>query len=93
VIRLDLRALGLTFKQAGQHRNQIMQELARQNIYTRQGTYAVHLIEYYRKTYKFMPEDFPNSLIADRLTITLPLFSGMKEGDIKRIYSVIKKCR
>lgn len=58
-------------------RNDLMDSLEAAGIATRPGTHAVHTLGFYRRKYGIKPQDFPNSLIADRLTIALPLYAQM----------------
>jgi perosamine synthetase len=60
-----------------QGRNRLMDSLEAAGIATRPGTHAVHTLGFYRRKYDLHPEDLPNSLIADRLTIALPLYAQM----------------
>jgi dTDP-4-amino-4,6-dideoxygalactose transaminase len=62
-------------------RNRLMQELEEQGIATRQGTHAVVLTRYYAEKYAIAPERYPAALLADRLTLTLPLFPQMTEEE------------
>ena len=54
-------------------------------IATRQGTHAAALQTYYAEKYGLRPEQFPNSYIADRLTVTLPLYPQMTEGEQQQV--------
>ncbi|HJP59159.1 MAG TPA: DegT/DnrJ/EryC1/StrS family aminotransferase [Gemmatimonadaceae bacterium] len=58
-------------------RNAIMAALEQRGIVTRQGTHAPPHLEYYSRKYSIAPEDFPNAYLAERLSITLPLYAGM----------------
>lgn len=58
-------------------RDEIMNRLQRRGISTRKGTCAIHNEPYYKRKFNYKPKDFPNSLIADRTTIALPLFHTM----------------
>ncbi len=51
-----------------------MQKLEAEGIATRQGTHAPVALGYYVHKYGLKPEQFLNAYIADRLTLTLPLF-------------------
>lgn len=55
-------------------RNRLMARLEAHGISVRQGTHAVHTLGYYKKKYNIRDHDFPMSFIADRLSLTLPLF-------------------
>jgi dTDP-4-amino-4,6-dideoxygalactose transaminase len=71
-------------------RNRLMAHLEAEGISVRQGTHAVHLLGYYHRKYALRDIDYPNSFVADRLTITLPLFSGMKENEQLRVVDTIR---
>jgi dTDP-4-amino-4,6-dideoxygalactose transaminase len=58
-------------------RNKLMDSLEAAGIATRPGTHAVHTLGFYSRKYGIRPEDLPNSLIADHLTIALPLYAQM----------------
>jgi dTDP-4-amino-4,6-dideoxygalactose transaminase len=62
-------------------RNQLMRDLEEQGIATRQGTHAAVLTGYYAEKYALRPEQFPNAVAADRLSLALPLFPQMTEDD------------
>jgi len=70
----DLPALNI-------RRNKMMALLEEAGVSVRQGTHAVHTLDYYRRRYNLSDEDFPNSLLADRLSITLPLFHDFTAED------------
>ncbi len=58
-------------------RNKLMAALEDKGIATRQGTQAIHIQEFYRAKYGYQPADYPQTYIADRLTLTLPLYPQM----------------
>lgn len=64
-----------------EQRNAIMMTLEEQGIATRQGTHAVTTLGYYREHYGIRPEDYPNALIADRLSLSLPLYAQMTDEE------------
>jgi dTDP-4-amino-4,6-dideoxygalactose transaminase len=64
-----------------EERNQVMAELESHGIATRQGTHSPILTPLYSERYGLKPEDFPNSVIADRLTMALPLFPQLTEEE------------
>jgi dTDP-4-amino-4,6-dideoxygalactose transaminase len=57
-----------------ERRNRVMHRLEEEGIATRQGTHAPVALGYYVQKYGLKPEQFHNAYIADRLTLTLPLF-------------------
>lgn len=71
-------------------RNEFMDYLNKKGISTRPGTHAVHTLEYYKNKYKINYKDFPNSFLADRLSIAFPIFSTLKEEEFKYIINSIK---
>jgi perosamine synthetase len=62
-------------------RNAVMGRLEEQGIATRQGTHAPVLTGYYRKKYGFVEAQFPNALLAERLTLTLPLYVQLTDDE------------
>jgi len=58
-------------------RNRLMLRLEERGVSTRQGTHAPVLQNFYRDKYRLTAAAFPQSTIADRLSLTLPLFPGM----------------
>jgi dTDP-4-amino-4,6-dideoxygalactose transaminase len=64
-----------------EHRNRLMMALEARGISTRQGTHAPVLVGYYAQKYDLHPEDFPNAYLADRLSLTLPLYPQMIEAE------------
>lgn len=74
-----------------QQRNKLMDELEKRGIATRQGTHAVHSLGYYREKYRFSTTDFPNSWIADRLSLALPLYPQMTDTEQDYVIEQIKE--
>jgi dTDP-4-amino-4,6-dideoxygalactose transaminase len=66
-------------------RNRLMARLEARGIACRQGTHAVHTLGYYRDKYGLSEEDLPRSLAAERLSVALPLFVGLRLGDQRRV--------
>lgn len=64
-------------------RNALMATLEAQGIATRQGTHAPVIQTYYADKYGIRPGDFPNAYIADRLTLSLPLYPQMTDAEIE----------
>jgi dTDP-4-amino-4,6-dideoxygalactose transaminase len=72
-------------------RNALMTRLESQGIATRQGTHAPVIQEFYARKYGIRPEDFPNAYLADRLTLALPLYPQMTDGDIDTVVSALRQ--
>lgn len=87
---------GLSLDELNEIRNKIMYKLEEAGIETRQGTHAVHTLGYYRNKYNLDYNDYPESLAADRLSITLPLFAQMTDQEqeyvISNLQEVTKEC-
>ena len=60
-------------------RNELMLRLEARGIATRQGTHAPVMLGYYAQKYELRPEQFPKAYIADRLSLTLPLYAQMAD--------------
>jgi perosamine synthetase len=73
-------------------RNQMMMALEAKGIAVRQGTHAVHTLGYYRNKYNIKNRDFVNSFMADRLSITLPLYYDFSEADGYFVKEALKEC-
>lgn len=72
-------------------RNQLMWELEERGVATRQGTHAVVLTRYYADKYAIAPEQFPAAFLADRLTLTLPLYPQMTEEEQEIVVSELQR--
>lgn len=64
-----------------ERRNAVMDQLQQAGVATRPGTHAVHMLGFYRDKYGIRAEDFPGAYLADRLTITLPLYAQMTDAE------------
>lgn len=92
VCMLNMEKLGLTtIRQGGEYRNILLQKLEDIGIATRQGTHAVHMLGYYRERFGYTPEDFPNAFACDHLSITLPLYVGIKKEEQEYVINTVRK--
>jgi perosamine synthetase len=66
-------------------RNDGMAALEARGIITRQGTHAPPHLPLYADKYRIAPEDFPNGWLAERCTISLPLFAGMTQNECEQV--------
>lgn len=62
-------------------RNALMAGLEEKGIITRQGTHAPPHLHYYAKKYGIRPSDYPNAYLAERLSLTLPLYAEMSPAE------------
>lgn len=74
-----------------EQRNELMMRLEEGGIATRQGTHAAALQTYYADKYGLRPEHFPNSHIAERLSITLPLYPQMTEDEQRQVLDSLRE--
>jgi perosamine synthetase len=68
-------------EQLHQRRNALMMRLEARGIATRQGTHAPVILGYYAEKYGLHPAQFPRAYLADRLSLTLPLYVQMTEAE------------
>jgi dTDP-4-amino-4,6-dideoxygalactose transaminase len=76
---------------ANRERNRLMMALEKAGISLRQGTHAVHTLGYYKNKYGLEDKDYPVSYVADRLTITLPLFRGITHEMQQRVTDTLRE--
>ena len=69
------------FQRLNEQRNALMAELERRGVATRQGTHSPILTTFYASRYDLRPEGFPQSVLADRLGLALPLFPQMTDEE------------
>ncbi|MFX0196184.1 MAG: DegT/DnrJ/EryC1/StrS family aminotransferase [Candidatus Hodarchaeota archaeon] len=72
-------------------RNDLMVRLEAKRIATRQGTHAPVIQGYYAEKYGLLPEQFPNAYLADRLSLTLPLYVQMTEAEQAQVIRELQK--
>lgn len=72
-------------------RNQIMLELQKSGIQTKQGTHAVHRLGYYKQKYLLHEEDYREAAYCEDCSITLPIFPGMNAEDQRFITECLQK--
>lgn len=72
-------------------RNRLMGLMEEDGVATRQGTHAAHLQGYYREKYAIAPGDFTNAWLADRLSISLPLYAQMTEADQDEVVTALHR--
>jgi dTDP-4-amino-4,6-dideoxygalactose transaminase len=70
-------------------RNAIMASMESEGIITRQGTHAPPHLHYYAEKYRIAPADYPNAYMAERLSLTLPLFAGMTSEESEQVVSAL----
>ena len=71
-------------------RNEIMERLQQAGISTRPGTHAVHMLDFYRKTFSYSPAQFPGAQKANDFSMAIPLHNRMHEDDYAYVVEVLK---
>lgn len=72
------------------NRDGLIKKLKRQGVETNIATYAMHRTHYYKKKYSLLPRNFPNSEIAFKKALALPIYSKLTETDVRFIAKKIK---
>ena len=71
-------------------RDALMGELAAEGISTRQGTHAVHTLEYYQARFGYRGEDLPRSVAAQERSLAIPLFPTMTDEEQDRVVAALR---
>jgi perosamine synthetase len=77
-------------KTAPHSRNDIMEILQQKGISTRPGTHAVHMLDFYKRTFGYSPSDYPGAQKANDYSMAIPLHNRMVEDDYKYVVYVLK---
>lgn len=77
-------------ERANQARNRLMAALEESGVSVRQGTHAVHTLEYYQRRYGLKDQDLPGAYRADRLSLALPLYCGITPEEQERVIRELK---
>lgn len=75
----------------GGKRNRLMSELGKLGIQTKPYLPVIHLQPFMRKIFNFKEGDFPIAEKVASETLALPLYLGLKSGDIEYIASKMRK--
>jgi Predicted pyridoxal phosphate-dependent enzyme apparently involved in regulation of cell wall biogenesis len=83
VIQLELERLRVT-------RDQFIEALKERGVGTSVHFIPLHLHPYYRDTFGYAPDDFPNATQAYRRNISLPIYPRMNEADIGHVIEAVR---
>jgi perosamine synthetase len=78
-----------SYRRVNELRNELMKYLLNKGISTRPGTHAVHTQKYYSNKYNIKQEGYPNSLFADRCSVSLPLYPSMTNEETDYVINTI----
>lgn len=74
-----------TLSKISTQRDRLMALLQKKGIATRQGTHSVIMQGYYKNKYRLRCTDYPNSTIAEKLTLALPLYPAMTQLQLRYV--------
>jgi len=72
-------------------RDTFQQALYEENIGTGIHYISLHLHDYYRKTYGYRPDDFPNSKFISERTVSLPFSAKLTDDDVEDVIRAVRK--
>lgn len=72
-------------------RNTLMTRLDERGIATRQGTHAPVLRKLYRERFGVDPAAFPNAVLAEKLSLALPLYPQMTDEEQGRVIDALRE--
>jgi dTDP-4-amino-4,6-dideoxygalactose transaminase len=72
-------------------RDAVQQAINAQNIGTGIHFVSLHLHPYYRDTYGYKKDDFPNSLCVSERTVSLPLSAKLTDDDVQDVIQAVSK--
>jgi dTDP-4-amino-4,6-dideoxygalactose transaminase len=73
----------------GAGRDGLMSNLEARGIASRPGTHAPVTQTFYVEKYGLRPEDFPNAVLAERLSFALPTYAGMTDRELSAVVDAI----
>lgn len=82
-IRLNLPRLAID-------RDRFIEELKRRGVMTSVHWRPLHLHPYYRDTFGFTPDDFPNATAMFARNLSLPLFPTMTDREIDQVITAVR---
>ena len=76
-------------------RDKISKKLEEKGIIAKRGTLYVPMLRYYRDKYDYYDDEYPNAKMADKHTLTLPLYVEMTDTDqlkvIKELHNELQQ--
>jgi perosamine synthetase len=73
-----------------ERRDEVMAQMERRGIATRQGTHAAALTSYYAERYGIDREDVPVAATAERLSLALPLYPDMTDEEQELVLTELR---
>jgi dTDP-4-amino-4,6-dideoxygalactose transaminase len=72
-------------------RDEVILALKQENIGAGVHFVSLHLHSYYRKTYGFRPQDYPQAFHVSERTISLPFSSALSDEDVVDVITALQK--
>lgn len=69
----------------------VIKKMKEKGIEVNLGTYAIHLLKYYREKYKIVPSDYPNATSLYYSSLAVPFYNGLRETIIKKVVKSLKE--
>lgn len=86
-----LYMLRLNREDAPVDRGTMIDELKKLGIGTSVHFIPLHIHPYYRETYGYAPEDFPNAFREYEREVSLPIYSKMTDADVGRVIGAVRQ--
>lgn len=83
IIRLALEQLSIS-------RDEFINQLHAKNIRTSVHFMPLHLHQYFKERFRFVPTDFPHATECFDRVISLPLYTRMTPSDVRRVTTAIR---
>ncbi len=88
---MHLYAINLELEKLKLDRNQFIDAMNQANIGCGVHFSALHTHKYYRETYGYKPNDFPNAYWIGERTVSLPFYPHMSQKDILDVIEAVEK--
>lgn len=86
-----LYAVQIDFASLGKSRVKVMQELRDREIGTQVHYIPVYTQPFYKEQFGYSEGDYPNAEKYYERALSLPLYSGLSDGDVKSVVSAVKE--
>lgn len=80
----------INFEVLGKNRKQVMAELLEKGVGTQVHYIPIHLQPFYRENYGYRKGDFPVAEHYYEQALSLPLYPGMTDADVKTVITAIR---
>ena len=81
----------IDFSRLGINRDTFINALGAENISSNVHFIPVHLMSYYKKTYGYKPDDFPNAYRVFQNEVSLPIYPQMSQTDVDDVLEALSK--